>query len=108
MRAENDKLVRLSDVIETIKNQCSCREKKWGDDNFPRPPYFYIFIEASSTIDELSNIPAIDAVPVVHAKLLDPNPYGLCSHCNYLIDIRDEFNYCPKCGAMLKTDKVTE
>ena len=50
----------------------------------------------------------VDAVEVVHAKLLNPNPYGLCSNCNYLIDIRDGFNYCPKCGAMLKTDEVTK
>lgn len=48
----------------------------------------------------------VDAVEVIHAKLLNPNPYGLCSHCNYLIDIRDGFNYCPNCGA--KMDEVTE
>ncbi len=108
MKTVNDKLVRLNDVIETIKNQCSDRDKKWGDDNFSLPPYFYIFIEANNTIDALLDIPAVDAVPVIYAKLLDPNPYGLCSHCNYLIDIRDEFNYCPKCGAILKTDEVTK
>jgi Lar family restriction alleviation protein len=36
--------------------------------------------------------------PVRHAKLLNAHPYGECSNCGYLIDIREEFNYCPNCG----------
>lgn len=35
------------------------------------------------------------------AKLLNPNPYGECSRCGCLIDIRGEHSYCPKCGAKL-------
>lgn len=45
--------------------------------------------------------PAVDAVPVRHAKLLNAHPYGECSNCGYLIDIREEFNYCPYCGARM-------
>jgi len=45
--------------------------------------------------------PIIDAVPVKHAKLVNPNPIGECSLCGYLIDIRQEFNYCPNCGAKM-------
>ena len=52
--------------------------------------------------------PTADVAPIIRAKLLNPNPYGSCSHCNYLIDIREEFNYCPKCGAMLETNEVTK
>lgn len=29
------------------------------------------------------------------------NPYGKCSNCGALIDIRDGFGYCPYCGSML-------
>lgn len=66
----------------------------------------YIWLDM--VLKDLEKLPTADVVPVIYARLLDPNPYGLCSHCNYLIDIRDEFNYCPKCGAMLKIDEVTE
>lgn len=41
------------------------------------------------------------AQPVRHAKLLNAHPYGECSNCGYLIDIREEFNYCPNCGAKM-------
>lgn len=44
----------------------------------------------------------VDADPVRHAKLLNAHPYGECSNCGYLIDIREEFNYCPNCGAYMK------
>lgn len=58
------------------------------------------------TVDYLNWIldheePAVDAVPVRHAKLLNAHPYGECSNCGYLIDIREEFNYCPHCGARM-------
>lgn len=36
------------------------------------------------------------------AYLIDPNPYGKCSNCGHLIDIRDEYNYCPNCGADMR------
>ena len=61
-----------------------------------------------NAIDILKHAPTADVAPVIYAKLLNPNPYGSCSNCNYLIDIREEFNYCPKCGAMLETDEVTK
>lgn len=35
------------------------------------------------------------------AYLIDPNPYGKCSNCGQLIDIRDGYNYCPNCGARM-------
>lgn len=44
---------------------------------------------------------AVDAVPVRHGHLVRPNPYGECSVCGMLIDIRDGFNYCPNCGAKM-------
>lgn len=36
------------------------------------------------------------------AYLIDPNPYGKCSICGQLIDIRDEYNYCPNCGSRME------
>lgn len=115
MTAVNDKLVWLSDVIETVKNQCSDRDNKWGDDNLPRPPYLYIFIEASKTIDELSDIPAVDVVPVVHGHWIQTQAkyeigiaYYSCSVCGSGECHAPEVNvpYCWKCGA--KMDEMTE
>ncbi len=57
---ENDKLVRLSDVIETVENQCS-DGNMWGNDDLT-------LIDARKIIDELSDIPAVDAIPVVRCK----------------------------------------
>ena len=49
--------------------------------------------------------PTVDAEPVIHAKLLNPNPCGECSNCGYLIDIRQGFNYCPNCGAKMEREE---
>jgi len=38
-------------------------------------------------------------------KLLNANPVGECSVCGWLIDYRDEFNFCPKCGSDLRGEK---
>lgn len=42
-----------------------------------------------------------EPVEVRHGHLVSPNPYGECSVCGMLIDIRDGFNYCPNCGAKM-------
>lgn len=46
----------------------------------------------------------VDVVSVRHAKLLNAHPYGECSNCGYLIDIREGFNYCPNCGARMDAE----
>ena len=43
--------------------------------------------------------------PVRHGHLINPNPYGECSICGYLIDIRQEYNYCPICGAKMDEER---
>lgn len=57
---ENDKLVRLSDVIETVENQCSYGNM-WGNENLT-------LIDAYNTVDELSDLPAVDAAEVVRCR----------------------------------------
>ena len=59
-------------------------------------------------VEALERLPTIDAVPVKHAKLVNPNPYGECSICGYLIDIRQEYHYCPNCGAKMDGGKDDE
>ncbi len=53
----------------------------------------------------LAPIPHPKLVLQTVAKLLNPNPYGECSRCGCLVDIRGEHNYCPKCGAKLIVEK---
>lgn len=64
-----------------------------------------ILAERSAFKYDITQMPTIDAVPVMHAKLVNPNPYGECSICGYLIDIRQEYNYCPNCGAKMDGGK---
>lgn len=52
-----------------------------------------------SYISDIEELPSAETVR--HAKLLNAHPYGECSNCGYLIDIREEFNYCPFCGARM-------
>ena len=85
----NDKLVRLSDVIETVENQCT-DGNMWGNENLT-------LIDASKTIDELSDIPTIDAAPIVHSWWEDCSNGWSCGHCHH--DMRNEYPYCPWCGA---------
>lgn len=49
----------------------------------------------------IDSVPAADVVEVRHGRLLNPNPYGECSLCGYLMDIRDGYKYCPSCGAKM-------
>ena len=64
-----------------------------------------ILAERSAFKYDITQMPTIDAVPVVHACLINPNPYGECSNCGYLIDIRQEYKYCPNCGAKMDGGK---
>lgn len=59
--------------------------------------------EAFAAIEAL---PAVDAVPVVHARWIDPcvNKYGHpchhCSACRFKASQKDR-NFCPNCGARM-------
>jgi len=59
---------------------------------------------SENDIREMIDMMPTIAEPVRHAKLLNAHPYGECSNCGYLIDIREEFNYCPNCGADMRGD----
>lgn len=52
-------------------------------------------------LNKVKKAPAVDVMEVKHGWLLNPNPYGECSLCGHLIDIRDSHNYCPNCGAKM-------
>ena len=88
----------------------------WGTDfRYPSPqqrlsddtPYLY----PTQSLAELAlkvrrcnadyEIVKVEVEPVRHARLINAHPYGECSCCGELIDSRDRFRYCPKCGARL-------
>ena len=52
---------------------------------------------------ELAKLPSAQPERKI-AYLINPNPYGECSECGQLIDIRDGFNFCPYCGARMDGD----
>lgn len=84
-----DKYISQQDVLSTYCADCciDCGDSMCADWNKIRK--------------WISNIPAADVAPVVHGRLIKPNPFGNCSVCGFLIDIRDYFNYCPNCGAKM-------
>lgn len=61
----------------------------------------YCWVIRGDAAKAVDSIPSADVAPVRHGRLLNPNPYGECSSCGYLIDIRDSYNYCPNCGAKI-------
>lgn len=62
-------------------------------------------------IDEIKNTTAVDAAPVVHARLIkyEPDMHGTepveCNACNYLFARLYPQNYCPNCGAKLDGER---
>lgn len=59
--------------------------------------------------DSLEQLPAVDAVPVVHARwkaILNPFWDAECSECGYAKKNGWELGFCPNCGA--KMDGGTE
>ena len=51
---------------------------------------------------DVAAIKAVPSAPQKIAYLINPHPYGECSNCGQLIDIRDGYNYCPNCGYKLR------
>lgn len=91
----DDKLVRLSDVLEkTVLLQTDVPTR----------------IAPLSTeivyVDDIRNIPAVDAVEVRHAKWI-PEALGdmRCSCCNEVYGVcgglLGDYNFCPNCGAKM-------
>ena len=60
----------------------------------------------------IRDLPAVDAAPIVHGKLIkhEPDMHGIepleCSACNYLFTRLYPQNYCPNCGAKLDGERT--
>ena len=110
---ENDKLVRLSDVLAL--------ELKYAENDDIKDGWF-------GAIDAVMNLPAVDAVEVKHGRWLTKEylygdsdsligdawversaEYGDCAYCSVCgsyakLDGSEEYaltNYCPNCGAKM-------
>ena len=91
--------MRLIDADEAIINFGF----EW-DDISPTRDEFVEFIKKQ---------PTIEAEPVKHGRWIDaypdiePNPmfmYGICSECGFEQGISKYLNYCPNCGAKMKSE----
>ena len=60
-------------------------------------------------LDRFKKIPAVDAVPVVHARWQGVSPFvdtEECSNCRYNIQSEElETPYCPWCGAIMDGER---
>lgn len=78
-------------------------------DVFSESPQEIPYLQAAKVLREVSDAPAANVAPVVHAKWISmasmkPDERERCSNCRRISQRRSE--YCPKCGA--KMDGGTE
>ena len=59
-------------------------------------------LSEGQAIEILADEEKVPSAPQKIAYLINPHPYGECSNCGQLIDIRDGYNYCPNCGYKLR------
>ena len=59
-------------------------------------------IQTVMAVDDLSYLPTVDAVPVVHGKWDRTTSDYECSNCQYPMDYITP--YCPNCGARMDGD----
>lgn len=96
-----DEYIKRNDAIHCVESQC-VDGKMWGNENAEGT-----LIEAYTVIDELSDIPAADVAPVVHARWTG-SYNSHCSHCGEFdvsAYIKEYPNYCPHCGAKMDEDE---
>jgi len=64
---------------------------------------------ADCIASEIAKLPAVDAVPVVHARWQGVSPFvdtEECSNCRYNIQSEElETPYCPWCGAQMDGER---
>ena len=64
-----------------------------------------------NVIKAIEELPAIDAVPVVHGMWIYFNCVGngryQCSECFHWVDAGTDRNYCPNCGAKMDKEERT-
>ena len=77
----------------------------WNDD----PEEIQAVNDWEDMLARLEKLPAVDAVPVVHARWQGVSPFvdsEECSNCRYCIYSEElETPYCPWCGAKMDGEK---
>ena len=72
-----------------------------------KPPEYY---HTSYIVGELNCVPAVDAVPVVHARWTTERTWKhdgewYCSACEYEPVVFMDSSYCPNCGAKMDSEQ---
>lgn len=98
----NGDLIRRAAAIECMKSM--------ADGCYTRNNYAGIRCRAcmwDDAMDIVDELPAIDAVPVVHARWIDYKDEHQCSACkettivDFYVWKYVQFDYCPNCGAKM-------
>lgn len=103
----------INDLISRAALLNECAECQKTDPHFEERGWASHFINDAGepstewycVEDMIENAPAVDAVPVIHARWQGVSPFvdsEECSNCRYNIP-SDEFEtpYCPWCGAKM-------
>ena len=92
MNNSND-LISRAEAIEEMR-----RFSETMHDNRCKPNWY-------DAVGIIKDIPAVDAVPVVHGQWIDENPDDFldprmrCSICRVIASPLIKWRYCPNCGA---------
>ena len=69
---------------------------------------------SAKNLQSISDMPAADVAPVVHARWIEDHDYLKCPECGVMVkwdftffDIGD-WNYCPNCGAKMDEEENKE
>ena len=69
---------------------------------------------SAKNLQSISDMPAADVAPVVHAQWIEDHDYLKCPECGVMVkrdftffDIGD-WNYCPNCGAKMDEEENKE
>lgn len=104
-------------AIDALEEQVKQCDKALGSFGISMKDEYAVKVEKASLMafkEKLENIPAADAVPVVHGEWKPHEDkqvaFGLtfeCSCCGSIVLVNDalEFGYCPYCGAKMDGER---
>lgn len=96
-----EKFINVTPFVRELQEHSHDITKKYGE--------CLVSKTLDLVIDQISNLPAVNMVPIKHAHWIHRNGYTHCSNCDEIEDGNWLLNkYCSYCGALLDEEEVDE